>query len=812
MVISHTYTQVSINKPSMDIGTCSLPSQYFTLGTISITETQNGDFSSGSSRTIIIAAPSGTQFLANTGSLTVIGGRNLNNESMTITSTSITIQYNCNATNKLDAMTITGIKIRSTSNGNFTINRTGGNALINGFNAGTSMSGNITFNPIASNVYRTNPSISGLLDWNQASTWECNTVPPNDGTAKVVIRAYQNGSYNAGNTVYFSGLPLVNSLSIENNANFSAPGGNGAILTISGNLTIQSGGYLQQVNWSQSGINTIQIGGDFTNDGFMVSANGNGGNGLKIVMNGTSAQAISGSGSFRMIGNGPGTGSLIVENLADVELRSNFLSDNASGNAGNVLVNGTIRFLNETTKFYGIGNLQLIGKAILKAGTFNEHFAMSGNRIISNTSTIEYTNPTSSIALTNIPTMNLNNLIINNTIMGTTEVLNPLNLRGTLSMLGGTILNGSNIIQIGTSLTNKGSLNYTSGVIIGKLKRWFSSTNNGNQSGLFPIGNTVDFKRRFVTIEYTQATDGGGLTAEWLNEPMGTSVTNEPITTNCNGQFTINNTASGYWILSPSDGISNNEFKTYNITLFAEELYDFDNDCFITAVKRDNNQWIYSGIHVDNLGNALNPSIKRLNATGWSNWGFGGEGNPLPIELLTIQASCEKNQVSLNWITASEHNSESFLIEKSDNCMQWITSNEIPAAGFSNEQRYYSITDQRIEGLLYYRLTQRDFDGNSTIYDPIHVACKDESPFKIMIWPNPSENSLNLFINDAALIGISTISIKNILGLEVFSQKVVCEDGMNLFQLNDLNLPSGLYFIQVSNNKYFSEVVKHLVK
>jgi hypothetical protein len=796
----------------MDIGTCSLLSQYFTLGTISITETQNGDFSSGSSRTIIIAAPSGTQFLANTGSLTVIGGRNINNESMTITSTSITIQYNCNATNKLDAMTISGVKIRSTSNGNFTINRTGGNALINGLTAGTSMSGNIAFNPIASNVYRTNPSISGLLDWNQASTWECNTVPPNDGTAKVVIRAYQNGSYNAGNTVYFSGLPLVNSLSIENNANFSAPGGNGAILTILGNLTIQSGGYLQQVNWSQSGINTIQIGGDFTNDGFMVSASGNGGNGLKIVMNGTSAQAISGSGSFRMIGNGPGTGSLIVENLADVELRSNFLSDNASGNAGNVLVNGTIRFLNETTKFYGIGNLQLNGKAILKAGTFNEHFAMSGDRIISNTSTIEYTNPTSSIALTNIPTMNLNNLIINNTLSGNTTVSNPLFVVGTLSMLGGKIINGSNIIQIGTSLSNKGGLIYESGVVVGKLKRWFSSTNNGNQSGLFPIGNTVDFKRRFVTIEYTQPSDGGTLTAEWLNEPMGTSVTNEPITTNCNGQFTINNTASGYWILSPSDGISNNEFKTYTITLFAEELYDFDNDCFITAVKRDNNQWIYSGIHVDNLGNALNPSIKRLNATGWSNWGFGGEGNPLPIELLSSNAFCENNQVVFNWITASEHNSATFLVEKSENCFEWIKVNEVQAAGLSNEQINYSITDQRIEGLHYYRLTQKDIDGKSTSYNPLFVECSDESPFKILVWPNPSENSLNLFINDAALIGISTISIKNILGLEVFNKKVVCEDGMNLFQLNDLNLPSGLYFIQVSNNKYFSEVVKHLVK
>ena len=565
LIVSIFNAQVIVTRPTSDLGACSYPSSYFTLGNIVLTESQNGDFSTGTNRTIVMNAPIGMEFQAASGNISAVGGRNLSNESLTVTSTILTIQYNCNGTNKLDVLTISGIRIRATSSGSYSLVRNAGNAVINGFTNGIALTGTISFSSIASNQYRTNPTISGLLDWNLPSTWECNAVPPNDGSAIVTIRAYQNGSFNSGNSVFFNGNPIIKSLSIENNANFSSPKGNGKTLIVKENFTIQSGGSLRQINWSQSGANSLNIGGNFVNNGLMISAGGSGGNGIRIVMDGIAPQIISGTGNFRMIGNGQAAGSLVITNPTGVELQANFLTDNSNGNLGTVIVNGLLTFLNPSIQFTGIGNLQLNGKTILKAGTFNQHYAMTGTRTIGNASTIEYTNSNSSISSTNIPSLNLNNLIFNNGLAGTTTILNPIIIGGTLTMNGGNILNDQNEIQLGLSLLNKGTLEYNSGFILGKFKRWFSGTNTGNQSGLFPLGNVLDGQKRFVKIEYQEATDGGTITGEWVNQAMGNDVTNEPILTNCDGSFTISNTASGFWSMLPAIGITSSENKSYNI-------------------------------------------------------------------------------------------------------------------------------------------------------------------------------------------------------------------------------------------------------
>jgi hypothetical protein len=512
-----------------------------------------------------------------------------------------------------------------------------------------------------------------------------------------------------------------------------------------------------------------------------------------------------------MIGNGQAAGSLVITNPTGVELQANFLTDNSNGNLGTVIVDGLLTFLNPSIQFTGIGNLQLNGKTILKAGTFNQHYAMTGTRTIGNASTIEYTNSNSSISSTNIPSLNLNNLIINNGLSGTTTILNPIIVGGTLTMNGGNILNGQNDIQLGSSLLNKGNLDYNSGFILGKFKRWFSGTNTGNQSGLFPLGNVLDEQKRFVKIEYQEATDGGTITGEWLNQAMGNDVTNEPILTNCDGSFTISNTASGFWSMLPAVGISSSENKSYNITLSAENLFEFDNDCHITSLKRDNNIWAYSGIHIDNLGTATSPIVTRLNAKGWSNWGLGGEGDPLPVELSSMNLDCLENEVIFRWSTASEHNSESFIVERSKDCIEWIKTEEILAAGFSNELLNYVVNDIRISGLNYYRLSQKDLDGKKTIYNPIPLDCQDDNPFKILVWTNPEATGFHLFVNDNSLVGDCKITIKNYLGELVLEQKIQCETGSNIFDFSTEKTPKGIYFIQVSNEQYFSEVIKHLV-
>jgi hypothetical protein len=261
----------------------------------------------------------------------------------------------------------------------------------------------------------------------------------------------------------------------------------------------------------------------------------------------------------------------------------------------------------------------------------------------------------------------------------------------------------------------------------------------------------------------------------------------------------------------PAVGITSSENKSYNITLSAENLFDFDNDCHITSLKRDNNIWTYSGIHIDNLGTATSPIVTRLNAKGWSNWGLGGEGDPLPVELLSMNLDCLENEVIFRWSTASEHNSESFIVEKSTNCIEWIKTEEIPAAGFSNELLNYVVNDIRISGLNYYRLSQRDFDGKERIYDPLNLNCQDESPFKILTWPNPDETGFHLFVNDASLVGACKVTMENSLGGAVLDEKIYCETGSNIFDFSTIKFPKGIYFIQVSNEQYFSEVIKHLV-
>ena len=59
-----------------------------------------------------------------------------------------------------------------------------------------------------------------------------------------------------------------------------------------------------------------------------------------------------------------------------------------------------------------------------------------------------------------------------------------ITVAGTLIMLSGNIKTGSNLLTLGTSNTNRGTLTYTSGIIItgttGSFKRWFANETASN--------------------------------------------------------------------------------------------------------------------------------------------------------------------------------------------------------------------------------------------------------------------------------------------------------------------------------------------
>lgn len=806
--------QVTLTKPTLSFGACSFPSNYHPLGNITINESVRDDFSTAgpSPKTIELSAPTHFEFRPGTGFATVNFGGNLAIVSFNCTETSIIIEYDCIQVNKNDKMTIIGLEIRAineASSGNIT--RTGGTGIVNGFLNGETLTTLMSSNDLSGspNYYSTVSYRSGHLLWSDPSVWDCGVVPPNDGSAIIFTKAYQ-GSYSTDNCLIFDQDADVLSLEIEGNANLSPGVGGGKILVIQDDFIIQSSASLRNKNWTSNGTNTIQIGGDFTNNGFMSTDGGNNPYNMVIEMIGTSPQIISGSGSFKMIGSGNEESSLVINSIADVTLASTFRTNDDNGTPGKVIINGTLRFLNESIVLNGVGELELNGYTELKAGAFNDHFQLSGSQQINLSSSIEYTNTVSSISLINTPTATFGSLINNVSASGNLTVIDNIIITGTLTMQSGIISTNSVTISIGSSTSNIGSLNYQSGFIHGVLKRWFSGTNSGNSSGLYPISKNGT-QKRFMKVEYTEATDGGSLKAEWINTEMGYNLNGDTITTNCNGSFLIENTDNGYWEMTPNDGITTSENKTYNITLEAEGIISLIDACHITTIKRvDPNPWEVSGIHVDNTGNLINPIIKRLNATGWSNWGFaGGVGVPLPVELSNFNSNCLDNHVEVSWITQSEYNSSHFELLKSRDGFSWDVIQTQPAAGFSNSEITYSYFDESVHD-CYYKLVQYDIDGQNEHFGPIHSGCSDQNSY-ITTFPNPSTNSFNLIINDSKFLGETNVEYFNCHGEIIADDLLTLKDGINLFVIDASAFNNGVYLIRISNGANF-KVLKHLIE
>ena len=93
---------------------------------------------------------------------------------------------------------------------------------------------------------------------------------------------------------------------------------------------------------------------------------------------------------------------------------------------------------------------------------------------------------------------------------------------------------------------------------------------------------------------------------------------------------------------------------------------------------------------------------------------------PLPVELILFTATNTARQgVALHWVTASEKNSHSFVVERSADGKIFRSMGTLAAAGSTQARTAYDLTDEQpLSGTSYYRLRQVDLDGTTT-YSPV---------------------------------------------------------------------------------------------
>lgn len=172
----------------------------------------------------------------------------------------------------------------------------------------------------------------------------------------------------------------------------------------------------------------------------------------------------------------------------------------------------------------------------------------------------------------------------------------------------------------------------------------------------------------------------------------------------------------------------------------------------------------------------------------------------LPVELIEFSSTCILNGVQLNWTTATELNNQYFLIEKSTNATEWDQVSKIIGHGTSNSTNKYIHTDTESSSeMVYYRLSQVDIDGNTTIFKTIDVKCDKNIPDQMILFPNPASTEINIILNINNPVANGTIKLINNIGVIVLDTKVDLNNGINSF-IFPIDADAGSYHILFSSD------------
>ena len=180
----------------------------------------------------------------------------------------------------------------------------------------------------------------------------------------------------------------------------------------------------------------------------------------------------------------------------------------------------------------------------------------------------------------------------------------------------------------------------------------------------------------------------------------------------------------------------------------------------------------------------------------------------LPVDFLGMEVECSNGGYNtVTWKTASESNSDYFVLERSRDGIHWTEITELKAAGTSNKENHYTHYDlgagRYFEG--YYQLTQVDYDGKFKIYNPVSVQCNKEAEYQVAVYPNPVTDKMLVTVYSLKPSHIE-IDLTNLSGQILTQREFELEKGMNVFEFDLASYKKGLYIIYVKDEEHFQSL------
>lgn len=148
----------------------------------------------------------------------------------------------------------------------------------------------------------------------------------------------------------------------------------------------------------------------------------------------------------------------------------------------------------------------------------------------------------------------------------------------------------------------------------------------------------------------------------------------------------------------------------------------------------------------------------------------------------------------LTWSTSFEENNSMFIVEKSEDGVNFSGAGSVKAAGDTDEEKQYNYLDVMANSeKTMYRLKQVDFDGSFSFSDVVTIAREFKNDFMVARMSSVTTTNLFEVTIDALKDGEMNYNLANLKGEMMLEDNMLVSNGLNELSVDLTDQNEGIY-------------------
>ena len=176
---------------------------------------------------------------------------------------------------------------------------------------------------------------------------------------------------------------------------------------------------------------------------------------------------------------------------------------------------------------------------------------------------------------------------------------------------------------------------------------------------------------------------------------------------------------------------------------------------------------------------------------------------PLPLQFISFTGKIENSYNTLFWTTTNEVNNSYFIIERSEDGVQFNTLEKVNSKainGNSHSEINYTYIDKNPKAATqYYRLESIDMDGKKSSSKQTVILKRTNMNNAYTIYPNPTNGILHIDFNTDKSSNM-IIKLMDITGRLIYQVQTNSTKGFNQLLVETNKISNGLYILELVEN------------